>query len=262
MAAIGIIGGSGLYEALGVEIEREIDVDTPYGLPSAPFMLGRLDGLPVYFLTRHGISHEFPPHKVNYRANLWGFRELGVTRVLSLSASGGVNPALEPGTIVLIDQVLDFTGGARAHTFYEDGEVVHVDFTEPYCPEMREALSRGAADLGQTIVHHGTYACTNGPRLESAAEIRLLAMAGADVVGMTGMPEAALAREAEICYATLTVVTNPAAGLTGEKLTTTEVVEMMRDRIRRLMQITAAGLAHLPEARACRCKDALKNARM
>ena len=262
MSTIGVIGGSGLYDIKGVEVMEERLMQTPYGEPSAPYAIVRLGGHTLAFLPRHGLFHEIQPHRVNYRANIWGFRELGVERIIGVCASGGISEAMHPGALVVLDQVLDFTQGARASTFYDSEKVVHVDFTEPYCPEIRAAILAASANTGIDTIDGGTYVCVNGPRLESRAEIRFFQGAGADVVGMTGMPEAVLARELEICYASLAVVTNHAAGLTGEKLTTAEVVEAMGQASQKIQGLLEASLGGIDTPRACPCKDALKGVEM
>ncbi|MFZ5997417.1 MAG: S-methyl-5'-thioadenosine phosphorylase [Nitrospirota bacterium] len=259
---IGLIGGSGLYEIEGVETTREVTVSTPYGEPSAPYRIGMLEGKEIVFLARHGAPHSFPPHKVNYRANIWGLKSLGVERILSVSAVGGINKALPPGSIVLLDQIIDMTFGARASTYYEGSKVVHIDFTNPYCSEMRSTIMQGARNVGVPLVEAGTYICVNGPRLETAKEIQFFSMIGADVVGMTAMPEAALARELELCFAGLAVVTNHAAGIAERKLTTTEVVETMKWSLAQLKALLRAIVTQFPARRSCPCREALKEAEM
>ena len=210
---LGIIGGSGLTELASLDgIHREV-VRTPYGEPSGPIVHGRMRGREVLFLPRHGHGHTIAPHEVNYRANIWALREQGATRVVAVASVGGIRADLGPGVLALPDQIIDYTYGRRM-TFYErSGEPVrHVDFTHPYCETLREALREAAGRTGEAIVEGGVYAATQGPRLESAAEIERLARDGADMVGMTGMPEAALARELDLCYAAIAVVANHAAG--------------------------------------------------
>jgi 5'-methylthioadenosine phosphorylase len=262
MPRLGVIGGSGLYEMPGLSIVEKRTVSTPFGEPSAPYVMGRFGEVETAFLPRHGQTHRMPPHRINYRANLWGFRELGVERVISVNATGGIRKGLTPGELVVLDQVIDMTQGAREGTFYDEGEVVHVDFTEPYCPETREALFQAGNRHGIGLGERGTYLCVNGPRLESRAEIEHFATMGADVVGMTGMPEAALARELELCFAALAVVTNHAAGLSGRKLTTDEVMESMESANERIKTVLKEALLLLPSERHCPCRDALKGARM
>ncbi|MDI6800495.1 MAG: S-methyl-5'-thioadenosine phosphorylase [Thermodesulfovibrionales bacterium] len=263
---IGLIGGSGLYEIDGLEIKKEVSVSTPYGEPSAVYKIGTIgdkgDEKEIAFLPRHGAHHSIPPHKINYRANIWGLKQLGAERIISVSASGGINKEMPPGTIILLDQMIDMTYGARVSTFYDSEKVVHIDFTNPYCPEMRDFIIRSAQNIGLKIKETGTYICVNGPRLETAKEIQFFSMIGADVVGMTAMPEASLARELEICMSGISVVTNHAAGISKYKLTTTEVVETMRlstDKIKSLLKET---IIHMPRLRTCPCKNALMDAGM
>ncbi len=262
MSAIGVIGGSGLYEMGGIDVLEKCHMTTPYGEPSAPIALAKFEDHTLAFLPRHGLSHNRQPHKVNYRANIWALKELGVERIFSVCATGGISEDMTPGSLVVLDQVIDWTQGARISTFYEDDKVVHIDFTEPYCPELRGALLAGSKATGINVKDGGTYICVNGPRLESRAEIGFFKGIGADVVGMTGMPEAALARELEICYASLAVVTNHAAGLTGQKLTTAEVVAAMGQAQQKIQNLLEASLDLIPDDRSCPCKDALKGVEM
>ncbi|MCX7794453.1 MAG: S-methyl-5'-thioadenosine phosphorylase [Thermodesulfovibrionales bacterium] len=257
----GIIAGSGLYEISGFETIEIKKINTPFGDPSDSYRIGRLNGHEVIFLPRHGSPHRIPPHRVNYRANIWGFRELGVERIISVSAVGGISNRLKPGDLVILDQIIDMTFGARQSTFY-DNEVVHVDFTEPYCPELRRYLI-DAAEVSDLDVHpSGTYVAVNGPRLETRAEIAYFKLIGADVVGMTAMPETVLARELEICFGGIAVVTNYAAGISKKKLTTTEVIENMRDANRKIIEIIRHSLSGIERERNCPCKESLKEARL
>jgi 5'-methylthioadenosine phosphorylase len=262
MPIVGVIAGSGLYEIPGLKMLRDTEIKTPYGEPSAPYSIGELGGIKIAFLPRHGSLHRIPPDQINYRANIWGFKELGAERVLTLNATGGINPDLKPGDIVITDQVIDMTQGARQGSYYDRDEVVHVDFTEPYCPELRDALLEAATRAAIKLKDGGTYICVNGPRLESRAEIRFFGTTGADLVGMTGMPEASLARELELCLASVSVVTNYAAGITAARLTTTEVVSVMNETTEKLKLLIKEALPLIPLERACPCKDALRDARM
>lgn len=214
MIAVAIIGGSGLTKLKNLRITRSEAVRTPYGEPSAPITYGELAGREIVFLPRHGAGHTIPPHAVNYRANIWAVRESGASKIIAVNAVGGISEDfLAPGTIAIPDQVVDYTWG-RAHTFF-DGEqtpVTHVDFTDPYCESLRGVLIAAARTAGIAAVERGTYGATQGPRFESTAEIRRMERDGCDVVGMTGMPEAGLAKELELCYASVAVVVNPAAG--------------------------------------------------
>jgi len=211
-AELAIIGGTGLYQLDGFEeIERRTLI-TRWGAPSSEIVLVEYNNTRVAFLTRHGLQHNIPPHKVNYRANIWALKELGVKQIISVAAVGGINDAMPPETIVIPDQIIDYTY-SRKHTYFEDElEVVqHIDFTEPYSDALRSRLLNVSDDL----IDGATYAATQGPRLETAAEIQRLKRDGADIVGMTGMPEASLARELEIDYACCALVVNWAAGCAG-----------------------------------------------
>jgi 5'-methylthioadenosine phosphorylase len=266
MLKIGVIGGSGLYDIPGLAVLGEESLQTPYGDPSDKYRIMEISGEPetrIVFLPRHGSRHSIPPHRINYRANLWGMKALEVERVIAVNAVGGISPSLRPGAIVLQNQLIDFTEGARKSTFYDEEDVVHIDFTSPYCPELRDSLVRAASKSRVDVAGGGTYACVNGPRLETAAEIRFLASIGADVVGMTGMPEASLARELEICYAGISVVTNYAAGiLEDKKLTTTEVVQVMGEATGRIKGILREAFGMIPVKRACPCSQALRDSRL
>jgi 5'-methylthioinosine phosphorylase len=213
MSALGIIGGSGLAVFEGLEIERREVANTPWGEPSAPLAHGRLAGRAVVFLARHGVDHALAPHAVNYRANLWALREGGVQGVVAINAVGGIGDAYPPGRLVIPHQLIDYTWG-RAHSYADgiDGKLQHVDFTHPYSAALRNALLRGAARAGVAATDGAVYGVTQGPRLETAAEIDRLARDGCDIVGMTGMPEAGLARELALEYACCAVVVNRAAG--------------------------------------------------
>jgi 5'-methylthioinosine phosphorylase len=210
---LAIIGGSGLTQLSSLEVERRKVMRTPYGEPSGALTFGRIGACEVIFLARHGYGHTIPPHEVNYRANLWALREAGADTIVSVASVGGIRNDIWPGTLVLPHQVIDYTWG-RASTFFEGpGQPVnHIDFTEPYSRTLREALLGAATAVGERIMDGGVYAATQGPRLESAAEINRFERDGADIVGMTGMPEASLAREIGLAYAALAVVANYAAG--------------------------------------------------
>ena len=213
MTDIAIIGGTGLANLKVLEIVRREVVHTPYGEPSSALTHGRLWDQEVVFMARHGYGHTIPPHRVNYRANLWALHHVGIRRVIAVGAVGGINAALTPGTLAVPDQIIDYTW-SRKHSFYEDNltRVTHIDFTEPYCQVLREALIEAGDAAGLTCYKEGTYGATQGPRLETAQEINRLERDGCDMVGMTGMPEAALAKELGLCYATCAVVANWAAG--------------------------------------------------
>lgn len=210
---LAVIGGSGLSQLANLEVAQRKVAHTPYGEPSGPLIMGRLKGHPILFLARHGDGHTIAPHQVNYRANLWALKDVGVDRIVSIATVGGIRADLVPGSLLVPDQILDYTWG-RVGTFREgmETQVMHMDFTEPYSGDARRRILDAAATCNEPVSDAGVYATTQGPRLETAAEITRLARDGADVVGMTGMPEAALAREIDLPYAALAVVANYAAG--------------------------------------------------
>ena len=222
--SIAVIGGTGLCDWDGAEVLSQEEVETPYGSASAPLRKMRYQGADFYFLPRHGDGHRYPPHKINYRANIWALHAAGVRQIIAVNAVGGIADNCSTGALVLADQVLDYSYG-REHTFYDgaDGRVDHIDFGYPYSQELRGLLMAAAQTLSQPLVAEATYACTQGPRLETAAEVVKLKRDGADVVGMTGMPEAALARELGVDYAALCLVVNPAAGLSAEPITMDDI---------------------------------------
>lgn len=210
---LAIIGGSGMTQLATLTVQRRETVSTPYGAPSSALTYGTIRAREVVFLARHGDRHTVPPHQVNYRANIWALHAQGVRDVLSVATVGGIRDDLVPGTLVVPDQIIDYTHG-RETTFFGEEEpgVMHIDFTQPYCESLRQRLLNAAADIGEPVRDGATYAATQGPRLETAAEINRLERDGTHIVGMTGMPEAALAREKGLCYAAIAVVVNHAAG--------------------------------------------------
>ena len=210
---IAIIGGSGLSKLANLEVTHRQVLRTPYGEPSAPLTFGSIGGREVVFLARHGHGHTIAPHEVNYRANLWGLKEQKVSAIISVASVGGIGPDFGPGRLVLPHQIIDYTWG-RPSTFFEGpgARVTHIDFTEPYSVQLRARILQAAASCGEPIADGAVYAATQGPRLETAAEIDRLERDGAGLVGMTGMPEAALARELDLDYAAIAVVANYAAG--------------------------------------------------
>lgn len=261
-AEIGIIGGSGFYSF--VEPTRMVDVETPFGKPSAPVAIGELSGRTVAFLPRHGQQHQFPPHRVNYRANLWALRSVGVRQVLAPSAVGSLRPELGPGTVLVPDQVVDRTWG-RAHTIYDEvGPVAHVSFGDPYCPRGRRAVLAARSD----VVDGGSLVVVNGPRFSSRAESLWHAAQGWSVVGMTGQPEAAIARELAMCLTCVTLVTDLDAGAEGgEPVTHAEVLEMFAANIDRLKDLLATAVEQLPayetdDEAVCPCRRALDGMRL
>ncbi len=229
MNTLAIIGGTGVDELEGLQLSGSHDVTTPYGATSRPIQEGHVGDVRLYFLQRHGAPQAIPPHLINYRANLWALRSLGVDEVVAINAVGGIGQQMRPGRLVIPDQIIDYTWG-REHSFDDgaEGSLMHIDFTEPYSGDLRAALAAAAAGEGISHSATGVYGATQGPRLETAAEIRRMARDGCEVVGMTGMPEAALARELDMAYASVCMVVNPAAGLEDEPIT----LEAMRDVLR------------------------------
>lgn len=247
MSVVAVIGGTGLEQLEGLEIVDQHAVQTPYGEPSRAVDEGRLGGSRVLFLQRHGSPRAIPPHLINYRANLWALQSLGADTVVGINAVGGITPAMRTGRLVIPDQIIDYTWG-REHTVDtgDDGELRHIDFTEPYDAGLREALL-GAA-RAENLPHEGAavHGVMQGPRLESAAEIRRMARDGCDVVGMTGMPEASLAREMGLAYASLCMVVNAAAGLEDAPLTLESMREALQqgsETVRLLLSRYLAGAA-------------------
>jgi 5'-deoxy-5'-methylthioadenosine phosphorylase len=235
---LAILGGSGLDRMPGLERLETFRVLTPFGEPSAPLLLGKLGGRTLVFLPRHGDGHSIPPHKINYRANIWALKEQGVTAVVAVASVGGITPEFGPGTIAIPDQLLDYTYD-REQTFF-DGHfraVEHIDFTEPYCDSLRQSLCKAAALAKVQLVAHGCYAVTQGPRLETRAEIIRMGRDGADMVGMTAMPEAALAREAGLCYAHCALVVNWAAGLASGPISVEAMAQASKENMARLISI-------------------------
>ncbi len=238
---LAIIGGSGLTPLANLNVSRREVVRTPYGEPSGALTFGSVAGCEVVFLARHGYGHTIPPHQVNYRANIWALHAQGVKNVIAVAAVGGIRSDLAPGALVVPDQIIDYTHG-RAGTFFTGGDsgVRHIDFTQPYCQTLRAACLAAGRQAGETLLDGGVYAATQGPRLETAAEIDRLERDGADMVGMTGMPEAALASEIGLCYATLAVVANRAAGRGGGAgISMSDIAAMLHPAMGRVRSILA-----------------------
>ena len=239
---LAIIGGSGLTKLANLEVTQRKVARTPYGEPSGPLTFGRIRDCSLVFLARHGYGHTIAPHDVNYRANLWALKEAGVDRVLSVASVGSIRKEHKPGSLVIPDQIIDYTWGRRSTFFDGPGAPVnHIDFTEPFSPPLRKVLLKAAADAKEHVFDGGVYAATQGPRLETAAEINRLERDGADLVGMTGMPEAALAREVSLEYATIAAVANYAAGR-GDSAHAVPldkigaILEEAMDRVRRIIE--------------------------
>jgi 5'-methylthioinosine phosphorylase len=246
VADLALIGGTGLTVLQNLEIVRRETPHTPYGEPSAALTFGRLDGTEVVFLARHGDAHTIAPHRVNYRANLWALKEAGITRIIAVCAVGGIGRDMPPRALAVPDQIIDYTW-SREHTFFDTGltHVTHADFTRPYCEDLRGVLIAAAAGAGIAVIPRGTYGATQGPRLESAAEVERMARDGCDMVGMTGMPEAALARELDLCYAHCAVCANWAAGRSEGRIEMREIEDNLQHamhQVRTLLQQVLASI--------------------
>ena len=242
MNKIAIIGGTGLTSLTGIEITETKEVDTPYGNPSCALNFGRSGDKEIIFLPRHGNPHVIPPHKINYRANISALRENGVENIIAVNAVGGITQEMRPGRIVIPEQIIDYTYG-RKHTFFEDkpDEVTHIDFTNPYSTDLGKQLATASLMSGLDVHIGGIYAATQGPRLETAAEVKKLEKDGCDIVGMTGMPEAALARELDINYVCLSLVVNWAAGKSDEEITMAVIEKYLEegmDKVKTILEKT------------------------
>jgi 5'-methylthioadenosine phosphorylase len=254
-AEIGVFGGSGFYAFL--EDPEEVDVDTPYGAPSAPVTIGTVGGRRVAFLPRHGKDHEFPPHKVPYRANVWAMKEVGVTRLFGPSAAGSLRRDILPKTFVVSDQAIDFTK-SREYTLFDGPVTTHVSFADPYCPELRTALVSSAAKLGVEHRDGGTMVVIEGPRFSTRAESRMFATMGGDVIGMTQFPEVTLAREAELCFANVALVTDYDVGVDSiAPVSHAEVLKVFGENIETLRDLLFAAIPVVPAERGCSCGQAL-----
>lgn len=242
MAAVAVVGGTGMNDWPGLAIQRLQPVGTPYGEPSAPLTYGRIHGAEVIFLPRHGDGHKVPPHLINYRANLWALKDAGVKSVIAIAAVGGIARAMKPAAVAVPDDLIDYTFG-REHTFFDGvrAPLQHVDLSEPYAPALRRALLAAARKASVRLVDGGVMGVTQGPRLESPAEIARMKRDGCDMVGMTGMPEAALAREVELDYAALAVSVNWAAGL-GSGDIHGEIERSMAEGMRKVRAVLAKAL--------------------
>jgi len=259
-ARIGIIGGSGLYEMESFEVLERSKLETPFGSPSDEFVLGKFENREVVFLSRHGRGHRFTPSEINYRANIWGMKTLGVEQILSVSAVGSLKEEIEPGHLVFIDQFIDRTFG-RKSTFFGEGIVAHVSFAEPLCSVMRGKLAEAAASLN--IAHHakGTYICMEGPQFSTKAESHLYRSWNADVIGMTNLTEAKLAREAQICYSTIALSTDYDCWHPHhDSVTTEQVMATLSANIEKAKKMLQKVLSLLPHERNCGCAHSLKHA--
>ncbi|MGH9283768.1 MAG: S-methyl-5'-thioadenosine phosphorylase [Acidimicrobiales bacterium] len=257
-AEIGVFGGSGFYAFL--DDFETVHVHTPYGPPSAPVAIGSVGGRAVAFLPRHGVHHELPPHRVNYRANVWALREVGVQRVIGPCAAGSLQPDVKPGDFVLCDQLVDRTSG-RGDTFFDGGVVGHVSFADPYCPDLRSTLLAAASGLGTEVHPEGTVVVVQGPRFSTRAESNWYRSAGWEVINMTQYPEAYLCREVGICYAGVALITDYDTGLEGvdgiEPVTMERVFQVLAENVERTRSLLFAAIPALAADPACGCRDAL-----
>ncbi|MBI3603608.1 MAG: S-methyl-5'-thioadenosine phosphorylase [Nitrospirae bacterium] len=259
-AEIGIIGGSGLYEMEGLERVREVRPATPFGRPSDALILGTIDGVQVAFLSRHGRGHRITPSEINYRANIYALKSVGVTRIISVSAVGSMKEAVRPGDVLLPDQFIDMTK-RRVGTFFEQGVVAHVAFADPICSRLSGALFKAAQGAGATVHRGGVYLCIEGPQFSSRGESLLYRRWGVDVIGMTNLPEAKLAREAELCYATLALPTDyDCWHATEESVSVDAIIATLKNNVALAKRIIRAALSVAAEPRTCLCATALEHA--
>jgi len=259
---VAIIGGTGVCDPSLLTEAGEETITTPYG--KARLYIGKWDDHDVVFLPRHVSTkgergkHYMSPHKINYRANIWALNDIGIERAIGTAATGSLVPEMKPGGIAIPTQFIDFTK-SRPSTFYEEESVCHIDMTEPYCPEIRKALFESALEETDLCFSSAVYVCTEGPRFETPAEIQAFKMLGGELVGMTSVPEVVLARELEICYAGVAIITNMAAGISQGHISTTEVEDMMKIMMPKLDLILKKTLGKLPATRSCECKSALED---
>lgn len=261
MGRIGIIGGSGLYKMEGIKDVKEISVTTPFGKPSGKFVLGTLEGKEVIFLPRHGVGHRIPPSHINYRANIFGMKKLGVERIISVTACGSLKEEFKPLDFVAVDQFVDRTNYAREMSFFSEGIVAHIEFSHPVCEELRSLLYDAGKSLNLRIHNGGTYINMEGPAFSTFAESKLYRSWGMDVVGMTNFAEAKLAREAEICYATLAAVTDYDCWHPQHASVTIDmIIKNLNKNVENAKRILSAVIKNLNPERSCNCKDTLKYA--
>ena len=257
---VAVIGGSGLYEMSGFELIEEKELQTPFGDPSDKIVIGRLEGVEIAFLPRHGKGHFILPSEINYRANIWALKKLGAEFIIASAACGSLREDIHPGDIVIIDQFIDRTK-RRIDTFMGEGIVGHLVFADPICPNLAEVLYQSAKDLGLRVHKGGTYVCIEGPSFSTRAESRLYQSWGADVIGMTNLTEAKLAKEAELCYASIALCTDyDCWRQTGEVVTIEQVLEVMRQNIENCQKIIRQAVKNLPKERTCPCPKIMENA--
>lgn len=258
---IGVIGGSGLYEMEGMTEVAQVTVDTPFGRPSDEYVTGTLDGVQMVFLPRHGKGHRFTPSEVNYRANIYGMKKLGVTRIISVSAVGSLKEEIVPGHIVVPDQFIDRTRGFRKDTFFGGGVVGHVQFADPVCGELSDILYRAAGEVGAVVHKGGCYVCMEGPAFSTRAESHLYRSFGASIIGMTNLTEAKLAREAEICYGVIALSTDyDCWHESHDDVSVEAIIEIIKNNVATAKKIIRQAVAQVAAGRGCACGEALKYA--
>jgi 5'-methylthioadenosine phosphorylase len=259
-AEIGIIGGSGMYDMAGIEGKRELRLTTPFGEPSDAYVTGVLEGRRVAFLSRHGRGHRLLPSEINFRANIFGFKKLGAERILALSAVGSLREDLKPMHMVIPDQFFDRTRG-RVSTFFGDGLAAHISFARPFCPTLQQILEKSCATAGASVYRGGTYLCMEGPAFSTLAESKTYRAWGMDVIGMTNLQEAKLAREAEICYVTLAMVTDyDCWHPQHDAVTVNQIYEYLQRNAEKAHQIVRLAVRQMPKERSCACGSALAHA--
>ena len=257
-AEIGIFGGTGIYDSGLLKDSKEISIDTPYGKTSDSITVGEFNGKKVAFMPRHGKKHTIPPHLINFRANIWAFKELGVKRIIAPSAVGSLKEEFEPGNLALPSQFIDFTK-SRKGTFSEDGKVIHISVADPFCPELQKVILNVTKIQGIKIHQDCTYVCIEGPRFSTKAESRFFRTTGADIIGMTLVPECQLAREAQICYVSLSTVTD--YDVWAEKpVTAKEVMETLAKNVEMTKKLLTFVIDQIPEVKSCSCEKALEEA--
>ncbi|ANA40757.1 S-methyl-5'-thioadenosine phosphorylase [Geobacter anodireducens] len=258
---IGVIGGSGLYEMEGLQDVRSIVVETPFGAPSDEFVTGVLDGVPMVFLPRHGRGHRLLPTEVNYRANIYGMKKLGVTRIISVSAVGSMREEIVPGHIVIPDQFIDRTNATRSSTFFGNGVVAHIQFADPVCADLSADLYAAAQEAGATVHRGGTYICMEGPAFSTRAESNLYRSFGVSVIGMTNIPEAKLAREAEICYGVIALATDyDCWHESHDDVSVDAIIAIIKQNVAMAKSIIRNAVRRIGRERDCPCASALRYA--
>lgn len=257
-AEIGIFGGSGLYDSGLLEDSKEITIDTPYGKPSDSITIGIFKGRKIAFLPRHGKKHSIPPHKINFRANIWAFKELGIKRIIAPSAVGSLKEEFKPGHFAIPNQFLDFTK-SRINSFSDLGKVIHISVADPFCPELQKTITEVAKKQGMEIHQDCTYVCIEGPRFSTKAESKFFRAAGAEIIGMTLVPECQLAREAQMCYASISTITD--YDVWADTLVTAkEVMETLSKNVENIKKVLIFLIDLIPKSRECDCEKALSEA--